>query len=240
MRLPRIDAGFRLPVHAFSTTRLGGVSLPPFDTLNLGTNTGDAAEPVKHNRERLAGSLPAEPHWLRQVHGRRVIHLDDWQPDIEADAAWTDRPHQVAVVLTADCLPILLTGVVRSNSRPLVAAIHAGWRGLADGVIENTLEQLVSHAAELQAWIGPSIRQPVYEVDEPVLAAFADYPDAFAANANGRWQADLQTIARHKLMTCGVTQVHDSGLCTARDDRNFYSHRRDGRCGRQASLIWFE
>ena len=239
-QLPGIDAGFTSPFEAFTTTRAGGVSPPPFDALNLGTTSGDEAEHVDANRKRLRASLPGEPRWLRQVHGRRVIHLDDWQPGIEADAAWTDRPSQVTVVLTADCLPILLAGFDRSGSGPVVAAIHAGWRGLADGVIENTLEQLVNRASGLQAWIGPSIRQPAYEVDEPLLAAFEDYPDAFQVNANGRWQADLQSIATQKLILAGVKNVRDSGLCTASDRGSFYSHRRDGRCGRQASLIWFE
>ena len=245
-QFPVINAGFALPVRAFSSTRLGGVSRPPFDALNLSANTDDDPEHVRQNRTILNGRLPGEPHWLRQVHGRQVIHLDDWQPGAEADAAWTDRPGQVVAVLTADCLPILLAGIARSGSGPIVAAIHAGWRGLAFGVIEHTLEQLATHAQKLQAWIGPSIRQPAYEVDEPVFAAFKDYPNAFSANGNNekngnrRWQADLQSIARQKLMLAGIKNVRDCGLCTAGDRHNFYSHRRDGRCGRQASLIWFE
>lgn len=245
-QFPVINAGFALPVRAFSSTRLGGVSRPPFDALNLSANADDDPEHVRQNRKILSRRLPGEPHWLRQVHGRRAIHLDDWQLGAEADAAWTDRPGQVVAVLTADCLPILLAGVARSGSGPIVAAIHAGWRSLAFGVIEHTLEQLAEHAQKLQAWIGPSIRQSAYEVDEPVFAAFKEYPNAFKANGNNekngsrRWQADLQSIARQKLMLAGIKNVRDCGLCTAGDRHNFYSHRRDGRCGRQASLIWFE
>ncbi|MEM7054626.1 MAG: peptidoglycan editing factor PgeF [Pseudomonadota bacterium] len=231
-----IDAGFSLPVRAFSTTRAGGISQPPFDTLNLSAACGDEPDHVAQNRLLLRALLPSEPLWLRQVHGNAVIHLDDWQPEITADAAWTDRPGQVAVVLTADCLPILLA----AEDTFCVAAIHAGWRGLAAGVIENTITAMTTVAKNLRAWIGPSIRQAAYEVGNEVVAAFADYPTAFVENANGRWQADLQSIAQRKLTEAGVNQVDDCGLCTHQRHERLYSHRRNARTGRQASLIWFK
>ena len=233
--LPVIDTGFALPVRGFSTTRDGGVSQPPYDALNLGAACGDDPESVAENRKQLQRRLPSEPRWLKQVHGNAVIHLDNWQPGIEADAVWTDQSNQVAVVLTADCLPIL----VAADDGSCVAAIHAGWRGLAAGVIENTIQAMCG-SGDLSAWIGPSIRQPAYEVGDEVRAAFAEYSNAFVENANGRWQADLAAIAQRKLIQAGVASVRDSGFCTHADAARFYSHRRDAHTGRQASLIWFE
>jgi YfiH family protein len=234
--LPRIDAALDGPVRGFATTRAGGVSKPPFDTLNLGDAGGDDPDAVAENRRRLAAALPAAPHWLRQVHGTGVIHLDDWRPGVEADAAWTDRPGRVVAVLTADCLPVLIA----DRAGRCVAAAHAGWRGLAAGVLESTVIALPVPAAELQAWIGPRIGAAAYEVDAPVRDAFPDDADAFAPSRPGHWQADLPAIAIRRLQTAGVTAIRDVGRCTASEPGHFFSHRRDGRCGRQATLAWIE
>lgn len=221
------------PVQAFCTTRHGGVGAPPFDTLNLGSGCGDDPANVAENRRRLRAALPASPAWLRQVHGRRVIHLDDWFDGIEADAAWTDRPGQVAAVLTADCLPLL----VAARNGVCVAAIHAGWRGLAAGVIAECIAVLPGAPRDLIAWIGPRICRDHYEVGEDVRAAFANSAGAFVPTRPGHWLADLPAIAGAQLRDAGVGEVIDSRACTAGSSR-FFSHRRDQRTGRMASLIW--
>jgi polyphenol oxidase len=226
-------------VSALATTRQGGVSQGAYRSFNLGLSSGDDDQSVSENRRRLNECLPSPPRWLNQVHGIECIHLDDWRPGIEADAAWTDRPGQVAVVLTADCLPILLA----SDDGSLVAAIHAGWRGLANGIIEHVVATLPNSPERLLAWIGPGISRDDYEVDEPLWVAFTQrskkHRQAFEANARGRFQADLKCIAATELRSAGVSRVTDSRLCTAADAGHFYSHRRDhGRTGRQATLIW--
>ncbi len=226
-------------VAALATTRRGGVSQGAFRSLNLGLSSGDDEQSVIENRRRLDQCLPTSPCWLNQVHGTDCLHLDDWRAGVQADAAWTDRPGQVAVVLTADCLPILLAA---DNGR-VVAAVHAGWRGLAGGIVENVMATLPGSPAHFQAWIGAGISQPHYEVDESVRTAFLQrsplHREAFQCNAHGRFQADLKRIATDELRMAGVNRVCDSGLCTAGDAQHFYSHRRDGgRSGRQATLVW--
>ncbi len=233
--LPCINPGFDRPCEARSTTRVGGCSPSPYDQLNLSLSSDDQASKVLANRKRLASELPSEPGWLQQIHGTQLIHLDDWQPGVEADAAWTDRPRQVAVVLTADCLPILIA----DSRQGRVAAIHAGWRGLADGIIPTVLDQL-DISSDSMAWVGPSIRQPAYEVGAEVVQAFPEHADQFVPNADGRWQASLQGIAVNQLGAAGVGRVIDSGICTYQDEAHYFSHRRSAPCGRQASLIWLE
>jgi polyphenol oxidase len=228
-------------VRTLSTTRVGGISRGPWLSFNLGRHCGDDVEHVAENHRRLADHLPSAPRWLAQHHGTRLIHLDDWRPEIEADAAWTDRPGQIAAILTADCLPILLSHCQDS----LVAAVHAGWRGLASGIIEQTVSQLPSARSELMAWIGPGISGRCYEVGEEVREAFVDQDPALAGafdgSRAGHYWTDLKMIARHLLAASGVNQVHDAGLCTASEKDRFFSFRRDGgRTGRQASLIWIE
>ena len=229
------------PVRAMATTRAGGVSQGPWTSFNLGEFCGDEPATVAENRRRLARLLPASPCWLSQVHGTRLIHLDDWKPGIKADAAWTDRPGQVAVIQSADCLPILM-----AHARgDLVVAVHAGWRGLAEDIISQTVAALPGRASDLLAWIGPAISAPHYEVGVEVRDQFVGvWPTlatAFAANPDGNFQADLKAIARWQLADAGVGLVRDSGLCTAADPARFYSYRRDhGQTGRQASLIWLE
>ena len=247
--LGRIEAGWPAPpnVHAFCTTRSGGVSAPPWHSLNLGARCGDAPERVQENRRRLAAELPAPPCWLHQVHGDRVLRhpgaetaaqpKPQHEPEPEADGLVAFEPGQVCAVLAADCLPVLFCD--RAGRR--VAAAHAGWRGLAAGVLENTVQALDAPPGELLAWLGPAIGPSVYEVGPEVVAAFdgievAAHPGAKA----GRWLLDLYAIARHRLAAAGVTAVYGGGLCTFSDPARFYSYRRDGVTGRMASLIWFD
>jgi len=228
-----LRAPFESPVHGFSTTRTGGVSRPPFDTLNLGMSCGDDPDRVAANRSWLQSLLPAPPHWLNQVHGGRVIHLDDWTEGVEADAAWTEQPGQVAAVLTADCLPIL----VADREARCVAVIHAGWRGLVAGVIPNCIEALPVSPEHLMAWIGPRICGRHYEVGQTVRDALAAFGQAFTPARPGHWMADLPGIARAQLRRTGVDRIVDSQACTA-EGQMFYSYRRDHRTGRMASAIW--
>ena len=230
-------------VHAFVTTRdLPGRSVAPFERCNLGDRCGDAPEAVAANRAGLVGALglPAPPHWLRQVHGSAVATFDaaaamDAVPS-EADAALTRRAGVVLAVLTADCLPILLC----RDDGAAVAAVHAGWRGLASGVVEAALAAL-GEPDRLLAWIGPAIGAASYEVGADVRDAFVG-PDAgagaaFAPTRPGHWHCDLAALARRRLHTAGVSRVHGGGFDTCADPR-FYSYRRQPQTGRFASLIW--
>lgn len=228
-------------VCALVTTRPGGVSKPPFASLNLAAGTTDRREHVAENRCRLrAGfALPEEPRWLRQVHGVGVAAAEQVSRDItEADAVWTARSGTVCAVLTADCLPVFLCA--RDASR--VALIHAGWRGLAAGVIEAAYAALGVPGERLMAWLGPAIGAHAFEVGDEVRAAFvaADpgLGSAFRATPHGRWLADLYCLARRRLGRCGVERIYGGGLCTVTDSRRFFSYRRDGRTGRMASLLW--
>ena len=230
-----IGAPFQQPVRGFCTTRFGGASAPPFDSFNLGAACGDDSNQVTENRRLLRKTLPAEPCWLKQVHGNRVIHLDDWYAGTQADAAWTDRPGQVAVVLAADCLPLL----VADREGTCVAAIHAGWRGLAAGVIAECIDALPVPPATLVAWIGPRICREHYEVGEDVHGAFPAAEEAFRESREGHWLADLPAIAGRQLRDAGVGEFNDSSACTAEGHR-FFSYRRDQRTGRMATVIWME
>lgn len=223
-------------VRAFSTIRSGGFSHGAWASFNLGVNSGDQIEAVAANRARLSAALPAEPRWLEQVHGRRVINLADWHPGIEADAAWTSRPDEVVVIQSADCLPVLLA----ARDASVVAGIHAGWRSLAAGIITATLEAVPLPAQSLQAWFGPGICVRCYPVGTELRATFVDRDPALAAafeSVAGHWHADLKRIAAHQLGAAGV-EVFDSGLCSFEESERFFSYRRDGTTGRMASLIW--
>jgi YfiH family protein len=227
-------------VRALTTLRGGGASRKAYAGLNLAQHVGDDPEAVRENRDRLlrAAGIPTEPCWLEQVHGIQVIDADDWQPGVQADAAFARYPDVVCAVLTADCLPVLLCA--RDGSA--VAAIHAGWRGLVAGVIEATASELGD--GELMAWLGPAIGPQAFEVGEEVRAAFlaadASAAAAFQPSPAGRWQADLYALARRRLQTVGVIEVYGGGECTYSDAARFYSYRRDGQTGRMASLIWRE
>jgi YfiH family protein len=229
-------------VHCLITTRAGGVSTGPCASMNLGTRVGDDPVAVERNRALLRALLPEEPFWLRQVHGTRVVQAQG-SVELEADASFTTVPRNVCAVLVADCLPVLLCD--RAGS--VVAAAHAGWRGLSAGVIENTVAALPSPPAELIAYLGPAIGPEAFEVGRDVLEAFlavdARASHAFRPKAPGphgepKWLADLYALARQRLARAGVGAVYGGGLCTYRDSARFFSHRRDPRSGRQAALVW--
>ena len=227
-------------VRAAFTLRTGGVSAPPFDSFNCAAHVGDAPEAVARNRALLREQLglPGEPAWLEQVHGCRAAALEGGGASGPADAAVTREPGRICVVQVADCLPVLLAA--RDGSG--VGAAHAGWRGLAAGVLESAVRALGAEPAEVLAWLGPAIGPRHFEVGAEVRAAFlAADPAAAAAfvpNPRGRWQCDLYGLARQRLAALGVAQVYGGGWCTYADAARFFSYRRDGRCGRMAALIW--
>lgn len=227
-------------VHAAFTLRAGGVSEAPFDSLNVGTHVGDVPRAVEDNRRRLREELrlPTEPTWLRQMHGAEVADLDRDAAPQAADAAFTRRGDRVCVIQVADCIPVLLAA--RDGS--VVAAAHAGWRGLASGVLEATIRSLGLDGEKLCAWLGPGIGQRHFEVGAEVRAAFvggdAEAAASFQANSRGRWQCDLPALARRRLLKLGVREISGGDACTYADSTRFFSHRRDGRCGRMAALIW--
>lgn len=227
-------------VRALVTTRAGGVSTDPWAGLNLGDHVGDDPAAVAENRRHLRAYLPAEPLWLRQVHGTRCVDAAWAAPDTEADASFARRPDIVCAVLTADCLPVLLcdaTGTV-------VAAAHAGWRGLAAGVIEATVRAMDVPGDRLVAWLGPAIGPKHFEVGGEVRAAFMAHDPAataaFVARPDGKWLCDIYRLARQRLAALGVRRVAGADFCTVRDAARFFSYRRDGVTGRLASLIWME
>lgn len=233
------------PVRAAVTLRAGGVSAPPFDTLNVGLHVGDSAAAVAENRRRVGEELrlPAEPGWIEQVHGTDVFDLDassGTQALPAADAVITRRAGRVCVVQVADCMPVLLS----ARDASVIAAAHAGWRGLAAGVLEATVARLGVAPAELCAWLGPAIGPEHFEVGSEVRAAFlaqdAGAATAFTVNARGRWLCDLAALARRRLAALGITAVSGGQWCTYADPARFFSYRRDGQCGRMAALIWLE
>lgn len=228
-------------VRAASTTRSGGVSGHPWDTLNLGGHVGDSARAVESNRAILGRALgPGAENfgWLNQVHGTNVVELPSAGVP-EADASVTSVPGQVCVVLTADCLPVLFCDP--DNGR--VGAAHAGWRGLADGVLEQAVARF-ERPASVMAWLGPAIGPDRFEVGPEVREAFirchSEASDAFVASPqrSGHYLADIYALARLRLASVGVTRVFGGGLCTVTDAGRFFSYRRDGQTGRMASLIY--
>ncbi|HEY0634121.1 MAG TPA: peptidoglycan editing factor PgeF [Gammaproteobacteria bacterium] len=228
-------------VRAGTTTRQGGVSLPPYNTLNLASHVGDEPRAVAENRRRLREQLqlPEEPRWLNQVHGRCAADAAVVAAPCDADASFTALPGVVCAVLTADCLPLLLCD--RAGTK--VAAVHAGWRGLHGGVIEQTVRAMNIAGEELLAWLGPAIGPAAFEVGGEVRDAFMAV-DARAAQAfrthGERWLADLYLLARQRLAAVGVTDVFGGGRCTFHEPDKFYSYRREAQTGRMASLIWLE
>lgn len=231
-------------VHAWTTQRAGGVSTGAYAALNLGTHVGDRAEHVAENRRRLrAGlALPAEPAWLEQVHGTRIVELDappaaGAVPEA-ADGAVTGRSGVVCAIMTADCLPVLLCD--RAGER--IGAVHAGWRGLAAGVLPAAVAALGCAPGEALAWLGPAIGADAYEVGAEVrdalLAAVPGAESALAPSSRGRFQADLYALARASLAAAGVERLYGGGFCTFSERERFFSHRREAPCGRMATLIW--
>jgi YfiH family protein len=230
-------------VRALSTQRAGGTSVSPFESFNLGAHVGDSPEAVADNRRRLRAlaGLPAEPVWLSQQHGTGVFDLDRLQDAPRAaDASFTRCAGRVCAILTADCLPVLLA----SESGAGVAAAHAGWRGLAAGVIEATVGALALPPSSLLAWLGPGIGCGHFEVGaevrEALLRADPQAEAAFVPNACGRYMGDLAALARRRLERLGVARIYGGDACSYASPERYFSHRRDGRTGRQATLIWLE
>jgi hypothetical protein len=229
--------------HAISTIRQGGVSQRPWTCLNLGDHVNDDPRHVAENRRRLKhlAGLPHEPQWLTQVHGCDITEIADSPParTCEADAAYTNRPGCVCAVLTADCLPVLF---IDKTGRE-VAAAHAGWRGLAGGVLEQTVRHFSAAPENLLAWLGPAIGPASFEVGAEVREAFLEWSSdcevAFVEHGEGHWLADLYQLARLRLRKAGITAIYGGDYCTYGDAERFYSYRRDGETGRMATLIWF-
>jgi YfiH family protein len=247
MTVPLLEPRWAAPesVRAAFSLRSGGASEPPWDTLNLGVHVGDDPAAVIENRRRLANvlRLPSEPVWLDQVHGKDVIEVDERSRPAagtrpRADAIVTRTPGIVLAIQVADCLPVLFS----SRDGRVLGAAHAGWRGLAAGVLEATVTAMARPASDLVAWLGPSIGPAHFEVGEEVREAFlASQPGAAAAfrpNPKGRWQCDLPALARQRLAALGLSQVDGGAWCTAADPVRFFSHRRDQRTGRMAALLW--
>ncbi len=229
-------------VRAISTLRVGGVSQGVYGSFNLGAHVGDEPENVIANRRLLREvlALPAEPFWLNQVHGNAVVRAETRPgPPPAADATYSDKTGVVCVVMTADCLPVLFCD--HAGSR--VAAAHAGWRGLADGVLEATVQAFGKEKP--MAWLGPAIGPDAFEVGPPVRQAFleafgAGASAAFLQTDDSHWLADLYGLARLALARVGVTEVYGCGHCTFGDPERFFSYRRDGQTGRMATLVWWE
>ncbi len=227
-------------VRALVTTRIGGVSEGPFASLNLGAGVNDNVQAVAENRARLRANLPADPVWLAQVHGTHVVCADQCAPGVMGDASWSHRESTVCIVMIADCLPILLC----DTDGTTVAAVHAGWRGLSAGVVEQTVHAMQCPASRLVAWLGPAIGPDHFEVGDEVRAAFLSAaPEAEAAfrpGRSGKWMANLYQLATQRLRKLGVTEISGGGTCTYHDARRFFSHRRDSVCGRMAAAIWLQ
>ncbi|WP_333840733.1 peptidoglycan editing factor PgeF [Pelomicrobium sp.] len=230
-------------VRALATTRAGGVSRGPYASLNLSEHVGDDPQCVAENRRRLRQRLPAEPRWLKQVHGVTVARLDSAAAravpgELEADAAVSCTPGVVCAVLVADCLPVLLC----DRDATVVGIAHAGWRGLARGVLERTVQAMEADPAHLLAWLGPCIGPDSFEVGEEVRQAFLDHETraafAFLPRDNGKWLANLPLLARQRLHSCGVRAVYAEEACTFSQPQRFYSYRRDQVTGRMAALVW--
>ncbi len=262
---PCIAADWPAPANitAFTTTRQGpGVSVSPFDAFNLGSRCGDVLAAVQQNRAALINTyhLPDEPHWLHQVHGVDVVRIglrphtrphpnppplgEGGTHDVRAgegeplaDASITDTPNTVLAVLTADCLPVLFCN--RAGTE--IAAAHAGWRGLANGMLEVTVSAMHSKPEHILAWLGPAADAMHYEIGEEVRQAFllasAEAETAFTATRPGHYRIDMVAIAKQRLRAVGVSQIYGGAHCTISDTR-FYSHRREQRTGRMASVIW--
>jgi len=244
MRLIRANWDAPAQVHALTTTRLGGQSVAPYNGLNLGDHVDDLPEAVSANRQLLmqATGLERSPQWLQQVHGTDVVEAKDDAQVRTADSCFTARPGQGCIVMTADCLPVLFTNAQGTQ----VAAAHAGWRGLAAGVLENTLKTFNPND-EILAWLGPAIGPLAFEVGGEVKQVFveehAEAQSAFRASPThpqDRFLADIYHLARIRLAAAGVARVSGGDYCTFSDTENFFSYRRDGITGRMASLIWIE
>lgn len=239
-----IEADWPAPdfIKAGTTIRQDGVSKAPYASLNLATHVGDELAAVEQNRAILNGrlNLSAEPQWLEQVHSTDAVLLPNKIITPKADAAFTSSNNIVCAVMTADCLPLLMT----DKQGSCVAAIHAGWRGLCDGIVEATIKKLPVEPETLLVWLGPAIGAEVYEVGEEVYDAFThnneEAQQAFTPVSEGHWLFDIYHLARIRLNKLGVTQIFGGDHCTLSEKEQFFSYRRDGVTGRMASLIWIE
>lgn len=249
MTTERQSPGFLMPdwpapsnVHALVTLRTGGYSMGPYTSFNLAAHTGDDPETVSKNREllRTCFRLPSEPVWLQQVHGNRMIGADSDTGCTEADGSWTRVPGMVCAVMTADCLPVLIC----NQKGSMVAAAHAGWRGLHRGIVTNAVSMFKSDPAELIVWLGPAIGPQAFEVGAEVVRSFTESnpgnESAFKKTDDRHWLCDLYALARLELASLGVTTVYGGNQCTYTDELRFYSYRRDSVTGRMASIIWLE
>jgi len=227
-------------VHTLITTRNGGVSQPPYASLNLGTHVEDNAENVSANRALLRAHLPAEPAWLNQVHGTQVLAAEQVNNAPDADASFTRQSNTVCVIMTADCLPVLLC----DRQGTVVGAAHAGWRGLCNGVLEATIIAMGAEPGDLMAWMGPAIGPDAFEVGKEVRSAFMEHnpasDSAFTPIGDDKYLADIYLLARQRLQNAGVAAVYGGGRCTVIERDQFFSYRRDRHTGRMASLIWLE
>jgi len=225
-------------IRAGTTLRGGGVSLPPYDSLNLGEHVGDNPAAVAENRRRL--NLPTEPIWLRQTHSTQIVDAARCTSgQTKADGSYTTEPQVICTVLSADCLPILIC----DRAGTTVAAVHAGWRGLAAGIIEQAIATLPVHGKDLLAWLGPAIGPDAYEVGNEIRATFIAHDPAANTAFNAaqeKWRMDIYQLARQRLMALGITAIYGGNRCTFTEKQHFYSYRRDGLTGRMASLIWLE
>jgi YfiH family protein len=245
-RLKVIDAQWTAPrrVHAFTTTRAGGVSVGDFAQLNLADHVGDDSDRVEENRQRLVSlcNLPSEPLWLEQVHGTRVVNATTTATHVRADSSYADGPGVVCAVLTADCVPVFLCN--RLGDR--IGIIHVGWRGLAAGVVEKALEQLGMTRSDVLAWLGPAIGPRAFEIGEDVKSALHDgYPGFESCFTKApeahKWMANLYALVCRRLHYSGIDNCHyDESLCTFSQPDRFFSYRRDRDCGRMASVIWID
>lgn len=227
-------------IRACVTTRLGGVSKSPYQSLNLGLHVGDRPEDVMTNRQRLNRvlQLNSAPCWLEQVHSDQVVEAMDYAAPPRADASFTRQAGVVSVVMTADCLPVLFT----NRRGTVVAAAHAGWRGLHGGILEQTVRSMGETPESLLCWLGPAIGPRAFEVGAEVREAFvakdAKAERAFSAVQGEKYLADLELLARQTLANIGISQVFGGGYCTVEQEDTFFSYRRDHNTGRMASLIW--
>jgi len=224
-------------VRAIQTTRVGGVSIGVYESLNLGEHVNDNPQHVAQNRQMLSDVVPTEPVWLEQVHGTRVIDASQSSCVEKADASYTAQTNVVCVTMTADCLPVLLC----NETGTVVASVHAGWRSLCDGVIEQTVAALDVPPHTLMVWLGPAIGPDAFEVGMDVREAFmrqdSQAEEAFKVH-KGKWLGDLYLIAKQRLHTLGVTNIYGETLCTFSNPNQFFSFRRDGDTGRMASMVW--
>lgn len=241
-----INPNWNVPknIYAFTTTREGGVSLAPYFSFNLGDHVGDNKNAVKTNRTLLVEKfgLPQTPIFLTQTHSTRVIHLPYSGQNLEADAVYTNVPNQVCAVMTADCLPVLFT----TASGNEVAAAHAGWRGLCDGVLEETVKYFQAKPEDIIAWFGPAIGPTAFQVGIDVVKQFVAVDEkaklAFQPDAieEGKYLGNLYQIATQRLNNLGITKIYGGNHCTFNEKELFFSYRRDNQTGRMASVIWFD